>query len=129
MNSNSKTITLNSAPVLGSVISIRTFAISGQNYRVLDQYTGDGSTTTFLTSSRGEFNLDSTASDIYVTVAGVPTTSFTSTTTANTITITFNTAPAANALVQVAGFNKLTTSTRSFASIRNELITYNSASN
>ena len=129
VNSNSKTITLNSAPVLGSVISIRTFAISGQNYRVLDQYTGDGSTTTFLTSSRGEFNLDSTASDIYVTVAGVPTTSFTSTTTANTITITFNTAPAANALVQVAGFNKLTTSTRSFASIRNELITYNSASN
>ena len=127
INSNNKTITFNTAPVLGSVISLRTFAISGENYRVLDQYTGDGSTTTFTTSTRGEFNLDSTASDIYVTEAGVPTTSFSTTTTANTITITFNTAPAANALIQVAGFNKSTTSSRSFASIRNELVTFNGA--
>ena len=52
---------------------------------------------------------------------------FSTTTTANTITVTFDSAPAANAFVQIAGFNKSTTSTRSFASIRNELITFNSA--
>ena len=122
-----KTITFGSAPGLGKAISVRTFAVSGENYRVLDQYRGDGSTTTFTTSTRGEFNLDSTASDIYVTIDGGPTTLFSTTTTANTITVTFDSAPAANAFVQIAGFNKSTTSTRSFASIRNELITFNSA--
>ena len=59
-----KTVTFTTAPSNGVVISIKTFAISGENYRVLDQYTGDGSTVTFTTSTRGEFNLDSTSSDI-----------------------------------------------------------------
>ena len=75
------------------MVSTKVFAISGENYRVLDQYTGDGSTVAFTTSTRGEFNLDSTVSDIYITIDGVPTTAFTTTTTANTITVTFSSAP------------------------------------
>jgi len=124
-----KTIIFTSAPATNSVIATRVFAISGENYRVLDQYTGDGSTVTFKTSTRGEFNLDSTVSDIYITIAGVPTTAFSTTTTANAVTVTFNSAPVADALVQVAGFNKSATSTRSFASIRNEAITYDGSTN
>jgi hypothetical protein len=119
-----KTITFNTAPAEYSVVSTKVFAISGENYRVLDQYTGDGSTVTFTTSTRGEFNLDSTVSDMYITIDGVPTTAYSTTTTANTITVTFNSAPTADAFVQIAGFNKSTTSTRSFASIRNQAITY-----
>ncbi len=119
-----KTITFTSAPAVNTVIATRVFAISGENYRVLDQYTGDGSTVQFTTSTRGEFNLDSTVSDIYITIDGVPTTAFTSTTTANTVTVTFSSAPAADSFVQIAGFNKSSTSTRSFASIRSEQITY-----
>ena len=110
-------------------ISTKVFAISGENYRVLDTFTGDGSTLHSMTSTRGEFNLDSTSSDIYVTVDGVPTTAFTTTTTANTITVTFNSAPAADAFIQIAGFNKSTTSTRSFASVRNQAITYDGSTN
>jgi hypothetical protein len=100
------------------------FAISGENYRVLDQYTGDGSTVTFTTSTRGEFNLDSTVSDMYITVDGVPTTAYSTATTANAVTVTFSSAPTADAFVQIAGFNKSATSTRSFASIRNQAVTY-----
>jgi len=124
-----KTITFTSAPAVNSVVSTRVFAISGENYRVLDQYTGDGSTVTFTTSTRGEFNLDSTVSDMYITIDGVPTTAFTTTTTANAVTVTFSSAPAADAFVQIAGFNKSSTSTRSFASIRNEKITYDGSTN
>ena len=119
-----KTITFGTAPAEYSVVSTKVFAISGENYRVLDQYTGDGSTVTFTTSTRGEFNLDSTVSDMFITVDGVPTTAFSTTTTANTITVTFNTAPTANSFIQIAGFNKSSSSTRSFASIRNQAITY-----
>ncbi len=119
-----KTITFGTAPANLSVVSTKVFAISGENYRVLDQYTGDGSTVTYTTSTRGEFNLDSTVSDMYITINGVPTSAYTTTTTANTITVTFSSAPAASSLIQVAGFNKSTTSTRSYASIRNEAIQY-----
>ena len=110
-----KTITFGTAPANLSVISTKTFAISGENYRVLDQYTGDGSTVQFTTSTRGEFNLDSTVSDMYITINGVPqtiTTNYTTTTTANTITVTFTSAPAANSLIPVAGFNISLTSFR-----------------
>ena len=82
-----------------------------------------------MTSTRAEFNLDSTSSDIYVTVDGVPTTAYTTSTSANTITVVFNTAPTASSYIQIAGFNKSTTSTRSFASIRNETITYDGSTN
>ena len=124
-----KTITFDTAPANHSRISTKVFAISGENYRVLNTFTGDGSTTTYLTSTRGEFNLDSTSSDIYVTVDGVPTTSYSTTTAANTITVVFDTAPEANTYIQIAGFNKSTTSTRSFASVRNEAITYDGSTN
>ena len=124
-----KTITFDTAPANHTEISTKVFAISGENYRVLNTFTGDGSTTAFLTSTRGEFNLDSTASDIYVTVDGVPTTAYATSTTANTITVTFNSAPDANAYIQIAGFNKSTTSSRSFASVRNEAITYDGSTN
>ena len=129
VNVANKTITFTSAPVNNSKISTKVFAISGENYRVLNTFTGDGSTTSFLTSTRGEFNLDSTSSDIYVTVDGVPTTAYTTTTKANTITVVFNSAPAASAYIQIAGFNKSTTSTRSFASVRNQTITYDGSTN
>jgi len=129
INVGNKTITFGTAPANHTVISTKVFAISGENYRVLNTYTGDGSTTAYLTSTRGEFNLDSTTSDIYVTVDGVPTTSYTTTNTANTITVVFNSAPAASSFIQIAGFNKTTTSTRSFASVRNEVITYDGSTN
>ena len=124
-----KTITFTSAPANNSVISTKVFAISGENYRVLNTFTGDGSTTTFLTSTRGEFNLDSTSSDMYVTIDGVPTTAYTTTTAANTITVIFDSAPAASSYIQVAGFNKSTISTRSYASVRNQTITYDGSTN
>ena len=51
----------------------------------------------------------------------MPRTDFNSSITANTVTITFNSpVPDANALIQVAGFNKSATTSRSFASIRTE---------
>ena len=129
INVANKTITFSTAPAEYSVVSTKVFAISGENYRVLDQYTGDGSTVTFTTSTRGEFNLDSTVSDMYITIDGVPTTAFSTTTTANTITVTFNSAPTADAFIQIAGFNKSSSSTRSFASIRNQAITYDGSTN
>jgi hypothetical protein len=129
VNVGNKTITFTSAPANNSIISTKVFAISGENYRVLNTFTGDGSTTSFLTSTRGEFNLDSTSSDIYVTVDGVPTTSYTTTTRANTITVVFDSAPVASSYIQIAGFNKSTTSTRSFASVRNQAITYDGSTN
>jgi hypothetical protein len=124
-----KTITFTSAPANLSVISTKVFAISGENYRVLDTFTGDDITAVYITSTRGEFNLDSTSSDMYITIDGVPTTAYTTTTTANTITITFTSAPAAGEFIQIAGFNKSTTSTRSYASIRNQTITYDGSTN
>jgi hypothetical protein len=66
---------------------------------------------------------------MYITINGVPTTAYKTTTTANTITVTFNSAPAANSLIQVAGFNKSTTSSRSYASIRNQAVQYVSGTN
>jgi hypothetical protein len=129
INVANKTITFTSAPANNSVISTKVFAISGENYRVLNTFTGDGNTTTFLTSTRGEFNLDSTSSDMYVTIDGVPTTAYTTTTAANTITVIFNSAPAASSYIQIAGFNKSTTSSRSYASIRNQELTYTTGTN
>tara|TARA_Y100000591_G_scaffold27927_2_gene20620 strand:+ start:8216 stop:21100 length:12885 start_codon:yes stop_codon:yes gene_type:complete len=126
-----KTITFGSAPANNSVISTRVFAISGDNYRVLDTFVGDNATASFTTSSRSEFNLDSTVSDIFVTQDGVPRTDFTRTISANTVTITFSApVPPTGAFIQVAGFNKSATSpTRSFASIRNQELTYASGTN
>ena len=133
-----KTVTFGTAPANHALISTKTFAISGRDFAVVDHYTGDGSTTQFTSSSREDFNLDSVLSELYVTIDGVPTTAFTTTTTdpefgdgsttkiGNTLVLTFNSAPAADAFIQIAGFKKTGTSfgTRNFASIRNEEITY-----
>ena len=129
INVANKTITFDTAPATHTQISTKVFAISGENYRVLNSFTGDGSSTTFLTSTRGEFNLDSTSSDIYVTVDGVPTTAYSTTTSANTITVVFDSAPEASSYIQIAGFNKSATSTRSYASVRNQSITYDGSTN
>ena len=96
INVANKTITFNQHQQLYSNVSIRTFAISGENYRVLDTYTGDGSTVAFTTSTRENFNLDSSNSQIYITIDGVPTTAYTTTSSAKSIIVTFNSAPAAN---------------------------------
>ena len=66
---------------------------------------------------------------MYVTIDGVPTTAYTTTTAANTITVIFNSAPAASSYIQIAGFNKSTTSSRSYASIRNQELTYTTGTN
>ncbi|MEK9696983.1 MAG: hypothetical protein VW270_14575, partial [Candidatus Poseidoniales archaeon] len=123
-----KTITFTSAPANLSVVAMKTFAISGSNYRVLDTYIGDGSTTQFVTASRDDFQGDSTDSQIYITIDGVPTTAFTTSSSAKRITVTFNTPPAANAYVQVAGFSQAS-GTRAHASMRNEAITYDGSTN
>jgi len=124
-----KTITFTSAPANHSVISTKVFAISGENYRVLDTFTGDGNTKVYATSTRGKFHLDSTIdAGIYVTVDGLPYSEddgdFTTTTVDNNITVTFTTAPANNAYIQIAGFQTSSTTTRSYASIRNQELTY-----
>jgi hypothetical protein len=130
VNVANQTVSFISPPANGSVISTKVFAISGENYRVLDTFIGDNSTVSFTTSTRGEFNLDSTSSEIYVTQDGVPRTDFTQTITANTVTITFNSpVPPTGAFIQIAGFNKSVTSSRSYASIRNESITYDGSTN
>jgi hypothetical protein len=128
VNVGAKTITFTSAPANNSIITTKVFAISGTNYRVLDQYTGDGSTVEFSTSIREDFNVDSTASEIYVTKNGLPTTAFTSAVSsgssfANTLTLTFAEAPKAGDFIQVAGFQKAGSS-RSVAQIRAEDMTY-----
>ncbi len=130
-----KTITFTTAPGSGALISTKVFAISGVNYRVLDTFTGDGSTTVYTTSARQDFNIDSTNSEIYVTVDGVPTTDLTITYTdpehadgsttiiGNTAIVTFTTAPTSGQFIQIAGFQSSST-TRSVAQIRSEDFTY-----
>jgi hypothetical protein len=123
INVQNKTITFNIAPATNSNVSIRTFAISGENYRVLDTYTGDGSTVAYITSTRENFNLDSSNSQIYITINGIPETAYTTSSLGKLLTVTFNSAPAANAYVQVAGFNQ-TSATRAYAQIMSNTITY-----
>jgi hypothetical protein len=137
VNVSAQTITFTSAPANGSLITTKTFAISGKDFVVQDNYYGDGSTVQFTSSSREDFNLDSVNSELYVTIDGVPTTAFTTTTTSpeygdgsttkigNTLVLTFSSAPAANAFIQIAGFRKDSSSfSRNYASIRNEEINF-----
>ena len=124
-----KTITFNTAPANGEAISIKVFAISGENYRVLNTFTGDGSTTVYTTSTSDDFSLDSTSSEIYITIDGVPTTAFTTNSVNKRLQVTFNSAPAIGTFIQVAGFAKSATSTRSYASVRNQEVTYSSGTN
>jgi hypothetical protein len=110
------------APAVGSTISIKSFAVSGSNYMVLNTFWGDGSTASFSTSSRENFQLDSSLSQLYVTVDGQPTTDYTTSTSNKLITITFNTAP--TGAIVVAGFNQAPGSGRAYAEIRSQQIIY-----
>ena len=118
-----KTITFATAPVLNSIINIKSFAVSGNNYVVLNSFTGDGSTTAFETAARDTYQLDSALPQLYVTEDGVPTTNFTTSEANKRITVTFETAPANGKSIQIAGFNQ-DPSTRAFAEIRSENISY-----
>ena len=122
VNIQNKTITFSSAPAFGKLITIKSFAVSGQNYVVLNQYTGDGSTASYTTSVRENFNADSSTSQLWITVDGVPTTAYTTSTTANTITVTFSSPPALNSSIQIAGFRQ--TTGRAYAEVRQSTITY-----
>ena len=123
-----KTITFNTAPVNNSIVAIKVFAISGSTYRVLDTFTGDGSTVQYTTATRDDFNGDSTDSQIFVTKDGVPQTEgthYTKTFLNKRCVITFDNShiPGSGEFIQVAGFNQAS-STRAFASVRNEAITF-----
>ena len=117
---DAKTITMLIAPAHNDKISIKSFAMSGSNYMVLNTSIGDGSTTSFVTAARESFQLDSALSQLYVTVDGVPTTAYTYTTTNRLITLTFNTAPAFGKSIQIAAFNQPAGSGRAQAEIRSE---------
>jgi hypothetical protein len=124
-----KTITFTSAPAVNSKISIKSFAISGSNYIVLNNFTGDGSTSSFSTSSRETFQLDSAGSQLYVTVDGAPTTNYTTSVVGKLITIIFAVPPAAGKSVQIAAFNQASGSGRAYAEIRSQQISYDGSTN
>ena len=125
------TITLLSTPAAGSKISIKSFAISGSNYVVLNNFTGDGSTSSFTTSTRETFQLDSAGSQLYVTIDGEPTSAYTYTVLNKLVTVTFHTGdgstalpPAAGKSIQIAAFNQASGSGRAYAEIRTEQLVH-----
>jgi len=122
-----KTITFATAPSNGSVVNIKSFAVSGNNYVLLNSFTGDGSTKAFTTGSRDTYQLDSALPQLYVTVDGAPTTAFTTTELDKAVTVTFDTAPGSGKAIQIAGFNQ-DPSTRAFAEIRSEDISFDGSS-
>ena len=126
-----KTVTFAAAPVLASKISIKSFAISGSNYMVLDTFVGDGSTHSFTTKSRETYQLDSSLSQLLVTVDGVPTTDYSYTVSGRNIVVNLHTGdgstanpPAAGTSVQIASFNQSPGSGRAYAEIRSQQIVY-----
>jgi len=116
-----------SAPAVGSKISIKSFAVSGSNYMVLNTFRGDGSTTSFTTAARETFQLDSSLSQLYVTVDGQPTTGYTTSVSGKLITITFNTVP--TGAIVIAAFNQTPGSGRAYAEIRSEDVIYDGSTN
>ena len=206
-----KTVTLTgSAPQASDVVSIRSFAISGSNYMVLDTFTGDGSTSSFSTSTRNDFEskevqyntthtgdgstkvfatssdtsapqyasdvtiiindeilahvdgstvnytvdgtssqvtlkdapandatvivrqvVSSTTSQVYVTIDGIPTTNYTTTVNNKLITVDLHSGdgstanpPIAGKLIQIASFNKPSTTSRAYYELRTQALTY-----
>jgi len=126
-----KTVTFVSAPVLDSKISIKSFAISGSNYMVLDTFVGDGSTYSFTTKSRETYQLDSSLSQLLVTVDGIPTTDYSYTVSGRNIIVNLHTGdgssanpPAAGTSIQIASFNQSPGSGRAYAEIRSQEIVY-----
>ena len=120
---SAKTVTLTSAPALNAIVIIKSFAISGSNYVVLNEFTGDGSTTAFTTSARDTYQLDSSLPTLYVTVDGQPTTAYTTTETNKKVTVNFTSAPTSGQAIQIAGFNQSSAS-RAYAELRSNSITY-----
>ena len=127
---SAKTITLTSAPALNSIINIKSFAVSGSNYVVLNDFTGDGSTNSFETSARDTYQLDSSLPTLYVTVDGVPTTNYTTTEIDKKIIVIFHTGdgstanpPASGKAIQIAGFNQSSIA-RAYAELRSNSIIY-----
>ena len=118
-----KTITFTTAPKNNAVVNIKSFAVSGNNYVLLNSFTGDGSTTAFTTGARDTYQLDSALPQLYVTVDGQPTTAFSTSEQNKAVTVTFDTAPASGKAIQIAGFNQ-DPSTRAFAEIRSEDILF-----
>ena len=136
MDTAANTITFTSTPAVDSKISIKSFAISGSNYTVLNTFQGDGSTASFITSARETFQLDSALSQLYVTVDGQPNTNYTTSVSNKLITITFHTGdgstsnpPAAGKSVQIAAFNQAPGSGRAYAEIRSDDIIYDGSTN
>ena len=121
-----ETITLTNAPVTNAIVNIRSFAVSGSNYVLLNEFTGDGSTTSFETAARDTYQLDSSLPTLYVTKNGVSQTISTDYTVSELnkqITISFNSAPASGDSIQVAGFNQDSTS-RAYAEVKTQELTY-----
>jgi len=137
-------------PPVGSKISIKSFSISGSNYMVLDTFTGDGSTASFTTSARESFQLDSAASQLYVTVDGVPATyGFNSNSYPNSYVFAYNynvngklitvnfLSPDGSSYqsvpngksIQIAAFNQASVSGRAYAEIRSQQISYDGSTN
>ena len=126
-----KTVTFNTPPPSGKLVNIKSFAISGSNYVVLSRFTGDGSTTAFESSARDTYQLDSSASTLYVTKNGIPQTlnsDYTITEQSKKITVVFSTAPVSGDSIQVAGFNQ-DQSTRAYAEIRSNSVQYDGSTN
>ena len=129
VDTQAETITFGSAPASGQRLTIKSFAISGSQYMVLNDFIGDGSTTVFKTGTRENFAPDSSLSQLYVTIDGIPTSAFTTSSTANTLTLTFSSAPASGKAIQIAGFNQTVGQGRAYAEIRQDSITYASGTN
>ena len=129
VDTQAETITFGSAPTSGQRLTIKSFAVSGSQYMVLNDFIGDGSTTVFKTGTRENFAPDSSLSQLYVTVDGVPTSAYSTSSTANTLTLTFSSAPASGKAIQIAGFNQTVGQGRAYAEIRQYPITYSSGNN
>ena len=127
VNVSDQTVTFTSTPSSGAVISLKTFAISGLNYMIHENFTGDGSTSIFVSSSRETYQFDSSLSQLYVTIDGVPTTDYTYTVSDKELSITVTSTPASDSLIQVASFNKSIGSGKAQTEIRSQEITYNSS--
>ena len=129
VDTQAETITFGSAPTSGQRLTIKSFAISGSQYMVLNSFVGDGSTRVFKTGTRENFAPDSSLSQLYVTIDGVPTSAYATSSTANTLTLTFSSAPAVGKAIQIAGFNQTVGQGRAYAEIRQDTITYSSGNN
>ena len=98
-----KTITFDTAPANHSEISTKVFAISGENYRVLNTFTGDGSTVVFAIT-----NAPTYASELDIFIGGqrlLPTSEDGSTINydcdGSTAAVTFTTAPASGYQIKI----------------------------